>query len=157
MTIPINEVLVSQTHPSSRFSGSVDREERRATLRVLVVDDLPEIRYLLEVALSREAKVRLVGQAENGQQALEKIELLRPDLVVMDLQMPVVDGVEATRGIREQWPDVEVVGFTSSANVEGGDAMRAAGATASFEKNEMKELLELIRDRAGSRGGRSSY
>lgn len=129
-----------------------EQSERRATLRVLLVDDLPEMRYLLEVGLSREPKVRLVGQAENGLQALEKIELLRPDLVVMDLQMPVMDGAEATRAIKERWPLVEVIGFTSSA-LDGHDAMCGAGATESFNKGDLKELLDFIRSRAASRSG----
>lgn len=125
--------------------------ERRSTLRVLVVDDLAEIRFLLEVALSREPKIRLVGVAENGREAVQKAELLRPDVVVMDLQMPVMDGVEATRAIKEAWPHIEVVGFTSSGHLEGHDRMCGAGASDSFEKGDMKQLLNLIRERAAAR------
>lgn len=146
---------VRQTSYSYRMDAAAgeprsQRGERRATLRVLIVDDLPEVRYLLEVGLSREAKVRLIGQADNGFQALEKVELLRPDLVVMDLQMPVMDGVEATRAIKERWPLVEVVGFTSS-SLDGHGAMCGAGASESFNKGDLKQLLEFIRSRAASR------
>lgn len=126
--------------------------ERRSTLRVMVVDDLPEIRFLLEVALSREPQVRLVGEAENGRDAVQKMELLRPDVVVMDLQMPVMDGAEATRAIKAQWPQVEILAFTSSGADRGHETMRSAGATQSFHKGDLKELLDLIRDRASSRG-----
>ena len=125
--------------------------ERRDSLRVLIVDDMPEIRFLLEVALSREPAVRLVGQAEDGRQAVEKVEFLHPDLVVMDRQMPNMDGEEATRHITSTWPQVEVVAFTSSGPAEGHDAMREAGASESFDKTNMKALLQLIRDRAASR------
>lgn len=138
-----------QSTDSEGFTPTVS-EERRRTLRVLIVDDLPEVRYLLEISLSREANVRLVGQAEDGRQAVEKIELLRPDLVVMDMQMPVMDGAEATRLITERWPGVEVVGYTSSA-LEAHDAMCAAGAVESFDKGDLKELLAFIRGRVASR------
>lgn len=130
-------------------SGGTNTEERRAMLRVLVVDDMPEIRFLFEIALSREPKVQLVGQAENGHQAIEKIELLRPELVVMDMQMPVMNGLEATRRIKEQWPQVEVVGYTSSGPQEAQGALEEAGAARSFDKTDLKELLEFIRERAG--------
>ena len=131
--------------------AKVERRERRALLRVLIVDDLPEIRFLLEIALSREPKVAIVGQGEDGRQAVEKIELLRPELVIMDLQMPRLDGISATRQIKEQWPQVEVVGFTSSGPDDGHGQMAAAGATTSFDKHELKELLDFIRARAALR------
>ncbi|MDP9068013.1 MAG: response regulator [Actinomycetota bacterium] len=129
-----------------------EQPERRGTLRVLIVDDMPEIRFLFEVALSREPKIRLVGQAGNGREAVEKTEFLRPDLVVVDRQMPVMDGVEATRAIKERWPQVEVVAFTSSGHLQGHHEMRDAGATAAFDKSDLKPLLNLIRERAEARG-----
>lgn len=127
------------------------RPERRALLRVMVVDDLPEMRFLLEIALSREPKVALVGEGDDGQQAVEKIELLRPELVVMDLQMPRLNGIEATKRIKELWPQVDVVAFTSSGPDDGRAQMAAAGAVASFDKHQLKELLDFIRERASRR------
>ena len=119
---------------------------------MLVVDDAPDIRFLLEVSLSREPKVRLVGQAENGEQAVEKIEKLRPDLVVMDMHMPIMDGVAATRRVSELWPNIEIVGFTSSGSSRAHDAMCEAGAVKSFDKSDVIPLLEFIRTRAATRG-----
>ena len=133
------------------LSEASDPKERRQTLRVLIVDDLPEIRFLLEIGLSREGKCRLVGQAENGAQALEKIEFLRPDIVIMDMEMPVMDGPTATREIRERWPAVQVLGYTSSTRPEGHDVMIAAGATESFNKGELHNLLDFIRGQASER------
>ena len=136
---------------SSPTTDAPARIERRKTLRVLIVDDLPEIRFLLEIGLSREAKCRLVGQAEDGVQAIEKIEFLQPDVVVMDMEMPVMDGPTATRVIKEQWPDVHVVGYTSATRPDGHEVMIAAGATESFDKGDMHGLLEFIRERASGR------
>lgn len=136
---------------SSPTTEALARVERRKTLRVLIVDDLPEIRFLLEIGLSREAKCRLVGQAEDGEQAIEKIEFLQPDVVIMDMEMPVMDGPTATRVIKERWPDVDVVGYTSAGRPEGHDVMIEAGATGSFDKGDMHGLLEFIRERASER------
>lgn len=127
-------------HPAT---ASTSTKERRGTLRVLIVDDLPEIRFLLEVALSREPKIRLVGQAEDGVQVLEKVELLRPDLVVMDMEMPRMGGIEATRRVVEKWPDLAVVGYTSAGHPEAHDAMVGAGAVESFDNGDMKGLRDL--------------
>jgi CheY-like chemotaxis protein len=126
-------------------------KERRQTLRVLIVDDLAEIRFLLEIGLSREGKCRLVGQAENGAQALEKIEFLRPDIVIMDMEMPVMDGPAATEEIKARWPSIQVLGYTSSTRPEGHDLMMAAGATQSFNKGDLHQLLNCIRDMAAGR------
>lgn len=127
------------------------RRERRATLRVLIVDDIAEIRFLLEVGLSRQADVRLVGQAENGRQALEKADLLRPDLVIMDMQMPEMDGIATTVELTKRSPEIQIVGFTSAGEADRHDSMVRAGAVASFDKTEMKQLLQFVRERASLR------
>ena len=131
--------------------GETTREERRRTLRVLIVDDLAEIRFLLEIGLSREGKCRLVGQAEDGSQAVEKIEFLQPDVVIMDLEMPVMDGPSATKIIKERWPYIHVLGYTSAARTEGHELMMAAGATESYDKGDLHGLLEFIRKQASNR------
>ncbi len=139
------------THAPSLDIPTDAQAERRKTLRVLIVDDLAEIRFLLEIGLSREGKCRLVGQADNGSQAVEKIEFLQPDIVIMDMEMPVMDGPTATRIIKERWPAVHVLGYTSAARPEGHDRMMAAGATDSFDKGDLRGLLEFIRQHASAR------
>lgn len=136
---------------TSTSPGGAARKERRKTLRVLIVDDLAEIRFLLEIGLSREGKCRLVGQAEDGSQAIEKIEFLQPDVVIMDMEMPVMDGPTATTIIKERWPHVHVLGYTSSARPEGHDVMMAAGASESYDKGDLHGLLQFIRKEASNR------
>jgi len=83
------------------------------SVRVLVVDDQPLFREGLCSLLAADERVQVVGQAGNGRQCLEKVPLLHPDVVLMDLRMPELDGVEATRKLRELAPEVRVVVLTT--------------------------------------------
>src|SRR5215208_434538 len=82
-------------------------------VRVLITDDHGVVRQGLRMFLSLEPDFEVVGEARNGQEALQMARELRPDVVLMDLLMPVMDGVEATEAIRKELPEVEVVALTS--------------------------------------------
>jgi DNA-binding NarL/FixJ family response regulator len=82
-------------------------------IRILVVDDQRLMREGLRTILNLEADLDVVGLAENGSEALTLISELQPDIVLMDIRMPVMDGVEATRCIRERWPDCRVLILTT--------------------------------------------
>lgn len=97
-------------------------------LRVLIVDDSAHARDGLRALLATWPQVAVVGEAANGQEALRLVEEYRPDAVLMDVQMPVLDGVQATRRIKEQWPTITVVVLTMYATEQA--AARAAGADA---------------------------
>ena len=83
-------------------------------IRVLLVDDQPLFRTAIASLLSGQPDMEVVGQADNGVIGVEKAHELKPDLVVMDVEMPVMDGVEATRLLHEQLPDIKVVMLTVS-------------------------------------------
>src|SRR5918998_698825 len=83
------------------------------TVRVLIADDHGVVRQGLRMFLSLDPELAVVGEAENGEEALLMARELGPDVVLMDLLMPGIDGVEATRAIRNELPDVEVVALTS--------------------------------------------
>lgn len=82
-------------------------------LRVLVADDQPLMRAGLRTLLELEPDLEVVGEAANGREAVAEVDRLRPDVVLMDVQMPGLNGVEATRTIRTQHPDVRVLILTT--------------------------------------------
>jgi DNA-binding NarL/FixJ family response regulator len=82
-------------------------------IRVLIADDHSVVRQGLRMFLALDSELEIVGEAEDGAQALAKAKELRPDVVLMDMLMPVLDGVAATEAIRTELPDTEVIALTS--------------------------------------------
>ncbi len=85
-----------------------------APIRILLVDDQPLFRSAIATLIAEQPDMAVVGEAENGLEGVEKAHALNPDLVVMDVEMPVMNGVEAVRLIREQLPTIKVVMLTVS-------------------------------------------
>jgi len=80
--------------------------------RVLIADDRPQSRNGLKALLATWSEVEVVGEATNGQEALQLVEECRPEVVLMDAIMPVMDGLEATGLIKDRWPEVKVIVLT---------------------------------------------
>jgi DNA-binding NarL/FixJ family response regulator len=115
------------------------------TTRILIVEDQRIVREGLVALLEDESEIALVGEAADGQQAIELYERLQPDVVLMDLQMPVVDGPEATRRIRERWPDARILVLTTYATDEFIFKALRAGARGYLLKDaSADELLAAI-------------
>lgn len=113
---------------------------------VLFVDDHQIVRESLVSLLNSQAGIEVVCQCGNGRQAVERAGELHPDVVVMDVSMPVMDGVEATRIIKERWPGIKVVGLSMYDEADGGDKMYAVGADAYLAKTAPpEELIKAIR------------
>jgi NarL family two-component system response regulator LiaR len=116
------------------------------TIRVVIVDDHPLIRLGLKYALLAFDDVTLVGEADSGEAALRLCDQLHPDVVLMDVVLPGVDGVAATRAIRERYPQVRVVALTSFQNREMVQRMLQAGAAGYLLKNmALDELVAALR------------
>ena len=116
-------------------------------MRVLVVDDDPDARTLMKRVLETKSVFQVVGEAADGLDALRQMEELRPQLVIMDVRMPQMDGIEATRRIKDKWPDTAVVGFSAFGDKES--EMMAAGASAYVLKDlASDEVIALIRTAA---------
>lgn len=81
---------------------------------MVVVDDIPEIRYLLKMLLAIEDSCTLVGEAGNGAEAIEVIDTVQPEVVVLDLEMPVMDGWQALPHVRRVAPTAHVIVFSSA-------------------------------------------
>ena len=102
--------------------------------RVLIADDSVHAREGLRALLRMRPEIEVVGEAANGQDAVRLVAECRPDIVLMDLQMPVLDGVQATQLIKQQWPAVTVIALTvytmeqSAALAAGADAFLIKGS-----------------------------
>lgn len=90
--------------------------------------------------------VEVVGLASNGQEAVDLVGEHHPDVVIMDVMMPVMDGIEATRLIKQQWPEVTVLGYSAAAHADSVDALIEAGATANYFKGDYQDLLRAVKD-----------
>ena len=118
-------------------------------VRILIADDHGVVRQGLRMFLSLDPELAVVGEAENGEEALLMARELKPDVVLMDLLMPVMDGVEATKAIRNELPDVEVVALTSVLEDTVVTAAVRAGAIGYLLKDsEPEELHRAIRGAA---------
>lgn len=115
-------------------------------MRVVLVDDHIHIHKIVETLLESTPDIRLVGQAANGQEALELCKQVQPDVVLMDVVMPVMDGIEATRLLREQYPGVKVLAISSFQDQESIIAMLKQGALGYIIKTTLaQDLVETIR------------
>ncbi len=115
-------------------------------IRVLLVDDHVILRVVLSQLLRTEPDIDVVGGASDGRQAVEMARALRPDVVIMDLSLPVMNGIEATGLIKAEMPDVRVIGLSMYNKEEMGEAVLAAGAVVYLSKGApAEELLNAIR------------
>lgn len=120
--------------------------KRSSTIRVLVADDHPITRQGIARLLEEEPDIEIVGEACDGREAVEMACLLHPDVVVMDVSMPRLSGVEATRQIKSTLPDVRVIGLSMYEEAEWAKAMCEAGALAYLHKSRQSgDLVTAIR------------
>ena len=115
-------------------------------MKIVIADDHPQIRASLRRVLELKEGIEVVGEAANGAEAVDVVERLGPDVVVMDLNMPVMDGIEATALISEQHPSVRVVAFTSV--TDGGvlaDALKAGAAGYILKGDPPEDFVDALR------------
>jgi len=114
---------------------------------VLLVDDHAMVRQGLRTMLENYADVEVVGEASDGEEALVCTERLNPAVVIMDINMPKMNGIEATARLRARYPDVAIIGLSVNAGEENQQAMKKAGAMALITKEAaVDQLYAVIRE-----------
>lgn len=151
LVLPIVNVSEPAVH-NDQMSDASDKltaeiKRRNGTrIRVLLADDHAIVRQGVSGLLSGYGDIEVVGQATNGEEAVEMGKRLQPDVFVMDITMPKLDGIEATRKIKKQQPDAVVIGLSVNNLPQVAEAMKKAGAVALLNKETaVEELYATIR------------
>ena len=132
---------------------AVAPKAREGALKVVVVDDHAAVRKSLRQLIELRGPYEVVGEGSNGAEAIERVEELSPDLVLMDMNMPVMTGAEACKVIKERHPDIKVLALTAFADMANVSAMVKAGASGYLLKGgSAQELLESLHAVAGGQG-----
>jgi DNA-binding NarL/FixJ family response regulator len=119
------------------------------TRKILVVDDNPLIRNVIRSSIEQRTTWRICGEAENGQEAIAKVEELNPDVVILDLHMPVMNGLMAAEHISRIAPKLPILMFTTHKSEEVVRVAQAAGVKSVLAKDSRApddELISAIRD-----------
>jgi NarL family two-component system response regulator LiaR len=115
-------------------------------IRILLADDHTVVRSGLNAVLAMQDDFKIVGEASDGEEALRLCEVLQPDIVLMDLLMPKLDGVVATKSIKQRWPQIKVIALTSFKDQEYVEGALKAGASSYMLKNvSADELVNAVR------------
>ena len=140
---------------SPESASSASPLEDRLRIRILLVDDHALVRNGLSSVLRYNPDLQVVGEAADGQEAVALAAALKPDVVIMDVNMPKMDGVEASRLIKQDLPSTVVIGLSMHEGGHHEAAMRESGAAAYLTKDAAAERLieTILRCRAASLTG----
>jgi DNA-binding NarL/FixJ family response regulator len=118
-------------------------------VRILLVEDNAVFREALQLLLGLRPSVQVVDSVADGETALERCRTLAPDVVLLDYRLPGLDGVQATRALRERFPSVAIVCLTAAVNPRERQALLEAGALACLTKDqELDEIVQAIEEAA---------
>ena len=131
------------------YSMDMATVEHPIPLAILLVDDFTPFRTTLREMLERYREFTVVGEASDGNAALELALALTPEVVIMDVQMPRLGGIEATRRLKRMLPDSYVIGISSNDDADIQTAMKVAGSSAFLSKSSMHKLPRLIASLTG--------
>jgi DNA-binding NarL/FixJ family response regulator len=138
----------------------MDASPPTGAVRLLIADDQRLFSESLMAVLADDERVDVVGIADNGAEAVELAETLRPDVILMDLNMPVMDGLEATRRIRAAGNDAQILILTGTGTPVGSEDAAAAGASGFLRKeqgvDELRQVFFGVASLAAALGGSRS-
>jgi PAS domain S-box-containing protein len=147
MRLPITEPCEVKTPTDGVPPVRGDVKSNTETIRVALVDDHRMVRQGLRSVLQDHPELTIVGEAGDGLEAVEMAQRTQPDVVVMDLNLPVLNGIEATKRIVHERPDTIVIGLSFGVNTYITDAMKAAGAVTCITKERaVEDLYQAIKD-----------
>lgn len=127
------------------MTSSLDMSKGAEPVRVLLVDDHTVIRQGLRVLLEGHQDIIIVGEASSGEEAVAAVGRLQPNVVLMDINMPKMNGIEATAVIKRHFPNMTIVGLSINADRGNREAMIQAGAAILFTKEaSIEELYQAI-------------
>jgi PAS domain S-box-containing protein len=147
LTLPLDKALSQPISPATDLQVQKNSKliNEASKLRILFVDDHKVMRQGLIKLLSGQPNIHVAGEAATGREAIRLSLQLRPDLILMDISMPDVDGIEATRTIKRELPDVRIIGLSMHDDKQVGSVMINAGAEAFLSKSvSTAELLKTI-------------
>ncbi|WP_238393010.1 response regulator [Myxacorys almedinensis] len=128
---------------SARLRPMLSCEQK--VLRVLVVDDHELTRFSLKLALQSQADIELVGLASNGREAVEMANRYSPDVIILDLQMPVMDGLTASSEIKTLYPNTRILAYSSLEDPQTEVMLQTAKVDAFCKKDTaMKDLIAMV-------------
>jgi DNA-binding NarL/FixJ family response regulator len=134
----------SQLVVKSQNMEMIGQTESR--IRVLMADDYAIVRHGLSNLLNLEPDFEVVAEAENGRRAIDLARQCHPEVVIMDINMPVMNGIEATRILAKEMPEVKVIALSMHLEKDAVSGIREAGAVAYLDKGgSVEELMETIR------------
>jgi CheY-like chemotaxis protein len=147
LALPRSDLLRVATGGRSHDAGWQERlvydsaDGTSRPLRILIADDHVVARAGLRELFSERPTLQVVGEAANGVEAISQAMALQPDVIVMDVSMPRIDGIEATRKIHDALPHIQIVGLSTHDDENSERSMREAGVEAYFTKNEGADRL----------------
>jgi len=113
-------------------------------IRILIVDDNPAVRRYLRAILEQQESWRVSGEARNGAEALHKVLESQPDLIVLDYQMPYLNGVDVAKQISEMFPKIPILMVTLHLSRQLADAAREAGVRGACAKQDIGAVVEAV-------------
>ena len=123
-------------------------------IKIVIADDHEIFRDGFRLMISRQDDIQLLGEAGDGRELIDLVQTLKPDVVITDIKMPRMDGIEATRLIKEEWPSVLVIGLSVHSAPQVGDTMREAGAFSVLTKEAaVDDLHRTIQQALNSHPG----
>jgi PAS domain S-box-containing protein len=131
----LREPVAAEAQPFRATTGTPVNKGEKSELRVVLADDHTMVRQGLRGILESYRDITIVGEASDGDEAVEMARMLQPDVIVMDVNMNRMDGIEATRRIKAEWPEIHIIGLSFSSATQLESLLQQAGASGYVSKD----------------------